>query len=72
MLVALPVTVFGVILFIKASYLEPMLFIREAPFVPIAFFILVIFGFVGLAYWLGAKRLLDSSLAEALRDDTVL
>ena len=71
-LVALPVTVFGVILFIKASYLEPMLFIREAPFVPIAFFILVIFGFVGLAYWLGAKRLLDSSLAEALRDDTVL
>ncbi len=30
--------------------------------------------FIGdtLAYWLGAKRLLDSSLAEALRDDTVL
>ncbi len=71
-LVALPVTAFGVLLFIKASYLEPMIFIREAPFVPIAFFILVIFGFVGLAYWLGAKRLLDSSLAEALRDDTVL
>lgn len=71
-LVALPVTAFGVILFIKASYLEPMLFIKEAPFVPIAFFILAIFGFVALAYRLGAKRLLDSSLTEALRDDTVL
>lgn len=71
-LVALPVTAFGVLLFIKASYLEPMLFIREAPFVPIAFFILAIFGFVALAYRLGAKRLLDSSLTDALRDDTVL
>ncbi len=71
-LVALPVTAFGVILFIKASYLEPMLFIREAPFVPIAFFILAIFGFVALAYRLGAKRLLDSSLTDALRDDTML
>lgn len=71
-LVALPVTAFGVILFIKASYLEPMLFIKEAPFVPIAFFILAIFGFVALAYRLGAKRLLDSSLTDALRDDTVL
>ncbi|MDE6883933.1 MAG: ABC transporter permease [Lachnospiraceae bacterium] len=71
-LVALPVTAFGVILFIRASYLEPMLFIKEAPFVPIAFFILAIFGFVALAYRLGAKRLLDSSLTEALRDDTML
>ena len=71
-LVALPVTAFGVILFIKVSYLEPMLFIKEAPFVPIAFFILAIFGFVALAYRLGAKRLLDSSLTDALRDDTML
>ena len=71
-LVALPVTVAGVVLFIRASYLEPILFIREAPFVPILSFILAIFGFVALAYWLGAKRVLNSSLADALRDDTVL
>ena len=61
-----------VILFIKASYLEPMLFVREAPFVPILLFILAIFCFVALAYWLGARRVLGSSLADALRDDTVL
>ena len=72
LLVALPVTVAGVVLFIRASYLEPILFIREAPFVPILGFILAIFGFVALAYWLGAKRVLNSSLADALRDDTVL
>ncbi len=71
-LVALPVTMAGVILFIKASYLEPMLFVREAPFVPILLFILAIFCFVALAYWLGARRVLGSSLADALRDDTVL
>ena len=39
---------------------------------PILSFILAIFGFVALAYWLGAKRVLNSSLADALRDDTVL
>ena len=72
LLVALPVTVAGVVLFIRASYLEPILFIREAPFVPILSFILAIFGFVALAYLLGAKRVLNSSLADALRDDTVL
>lgn len=71
-LVALPVTVAGVVLFIRASYLEPILFIREMPFVPILVFILAIFGFVALAYWIGAKRVLESSLADALRDDTVL
>ena len=71
-LVALPVTMAGVILFIKASYLEPMLFVREVPFVPILLFILAIFCFVALAYWLGARQVLGSSLADALRDDTVL
>lgn len=71
-LVALPVTAAAVVLFIRASYLEPMLFIREAPIVPILLFILAIFGFVALAYWLGAKRVLGNSLTDALRDDTVL
>ena len=71
-LIALPVTVAAVVLFIRASYLEPMLFLREAPLVPILVFILAIFGFVALAYYLGAKKVLGSSLTDALRDDTVL
>lgn len=71
-IIALPVTAAAIVLFIKMSYLEPMLFIREIPFVPMLVFILVIFGFVGLAYYLGARKVLGSSLAEALRDDTVM
>ncbi len=71
-LIALPVNVVAVVLFIKASYLEPMLFVRETPFLPILVFILAIFGFVALAYYLGAKKVLGSSLTDALRDDTVL
>lgn len=71
-LITLPITVAAVILFIRISYLEPMLFIREAPFIPILVFILAIFGFVGLAYYLGAKKVLGSDLVDALRDDTVI
>ncbi len=71
-LIALPVNVVAVVLFIKASSLGPMLFVRETPFLPILVFILAIFGFVALAYYLGAKKVLGSSLTDALRDDTVL
>ena len=71
-LITLPITVAAVILFIKASYLEPMTVIREIPFVPILVFILAIFGFVGWAYYLGAKKVLGSDLIDSLRDDTVM
>lgn len=71
LLAALPVTAAAAALFIRISYLEPMEFVREAPFVPILAFILAIFGFVALAYYLGARKVLGSSLADALRDDTV-
>lgn len=71
-LVTLPITVATVAFFIKMSYLEPMLFIREAPFIPIVVFILAVFGFVGLAYYLGARKVLRSDLIDALRDDTVI
>ena len=71
-LITLPITVAAVILFIKASYLEPMTVIREAPFIPILAFIMAIFAFVGLAYYLGARKVLRSGLIDALRDDTVM
>ncbi len=71
-LTALSVTVAAVILFLKISYLDPMTFIREAPLVPIFAFLLLIFGSVALAYYLGARKLMGSSLADALRDDTVM
>lgn len=71
-LIALPVTAAASALFIRASYLDPMLFLREAPLAPIAAFVLAVFGFVALAYYLGARKVMGSSLADALRDDTVL
>ena len=71
-LTALSVTVAAVILFLKISYLDPMTFIREAPLMPIFAFLLLFFGSVALAYYLGARKLMGSSLADALRDDTVM
>ena len=69
-MITLPITVAAVVLFIKAGYLEPMIMIREIPFIPILTFILAIFGFVGLAYYLGARKVLGSNLIDSLRDDT--
>ena len=71
-LITLPITMAAVILFIKASYLDPMTVIREVPFIPILAFIIVIFAFVGLAYYLGARKVMRSDLIDALRDDTVM
>ena len=66
LLITLPVTVLTVALFLKIS------FIRKAPLLPILTFVLAIFGFVALAYHIGAKKVLESSLIDSLRDDTVL
>lgn len=71
-LVTLPVTLAAVIFFLKISYLEPELFWREAPIAPIVLFILAIFGFVAFAYYLGAKKVMESSLIDSLRDDTLI
>ena len=71
-LITLPITVAAVIMFIKASYLNPMIVIQEMPFIPILAFILLIFGFVGLAYYLGWRNVRKISLTEVLRDDTMM
>lgn len=70
-LITLPCTVIAVGFMIKASFLEPMIFIREAPILPIFTFLLAIFGFVALAYYLGGKKILQNNLADVLRDDTL-
>ena len=71
-LITLPVTVAALGFMLKASYLEPIIFIREAPFGPVLGFILAIFGFVGTAYFLGWNTLKRISLTDALRDDTLM
>lgn len=69
-LVTLALTIVAVAFMIKASYLDPMEFIKVAPVVPVLVFVLVVFAFVALAYYLGGKKILKVSLADALRDDT--
>lgn len=56
---------------VKASYLNPMEVLAEAPVVPILIFSLIIFAFVALAYYLGGKRLMQCDLSETLRNDTM-
>ena len=71
LLVTLPVTAILVQLMINASYLDPMVFWAEAPVLPISLFALSIVTFVALAFYIGGRRLLNSNLGEALREDMV-
>ena len=68
-LITLPVTAVFVWLMIRASYLNPMEFWSAAPIVPVALFIAVLFGFVGLAYYLGGRQILKCDLVEVLQSD---
>lgn len=72
LLITLPITVLSVGFMITASYLNPMEFLVKIPIVPITIFILAIFGFVALAYYIGGKRMMNCSLADALRNDSVM
>lgn len=71
-LITFTLTIVAVAFMIKASYLDPAEFIRVAPVVPILAFILAVLAFVAFAYYLGGRKVLKVSLAEALRDDTVM
>lgn len=72
LLMTLVITILSVGLMIKASYLDPMEFLVKAPVIPILSFALAISGGVALAYYVGGKRIMKISLAEALRDDTMM
>ncbi len=69
--VTAPLTAAAVWLMLRASYLEPQVFLRNAPVVPILLFILGIFASVALAYYLGGRQLLRCELAQMLEDDTM-
>lgn len=71
LLITLPLTAAVTGFMITASYLDPMEFLAQAPVVPVLVFFLAIFGFVALAYYIGGKRILKCSLADALRDDSI-
>lgn len=72
LLITLPLTIVFVGFMITSSYLDPMEFLVEAPVLEIILFIVAIFVFVGLAYYIGGKKILKSDMAETLRNDTLV
>lgn len=72
LLITLPITAASVGFMIKASFLNPMEFIVRMPVVPVLLFILLIFLFVGYAYYRGGKKILKSNLSEALKSDMMV
>lgn len=72
LLITLPLTIVFVGFMIASSYLDPMEFLVQAPILEIILFIVAIFVFVGLAYYIGGKKILKSDMAETLRNDTLV
>lgn len=71
LIITLPLTAAFIVFAVRASYLNLSEFLPVAPVAPIAVFSLAILGFVALAYYIGGKKILRCSMAEALRDDTL-
>lgn len=71
-LVTLPLTLIMISYMLKLSYLKPMIFIREAPILPILTFLFAMIGFITLAYYLSWRKITKISLMDALHDDTMI
>ena len=71
-LITLPIAILLTGWFLKTNYLDIGLFLQNVPVMPVLAFILAIFFSVGLAYYLGGRKLLRYSLSEMLRDETML
>ncbi|MDE6980182.1 MAG: ABC transporter permease [Lachnospiraceae bacterium] len=70
--VSLPFVIITVGFLLQNSYLEVGVFLAEAPFRPVILFMLAILGSVALAYYLAWRNVRKISLAEVLRDDTMM
>lgn len=69
--ITLPITALMTCLMIRASYLDPMIFIRRMPVIPILLFVAALFGFVALAYYLGGRQMMKADLVSVLREDVM-
>lgn len=71
-LLTLPLVVVAAGYMLKLSYVEIGEFMAELPLIPIILFMLAILSFVALAYYLAWRNVRKISLAEVLRDDTMM
>lgn len=70
-LITLPIIIVLMGMMIKASYLNPMVFIRRAPVSQMLLFMAAIYVSVAAAYYLGGKKVLGCNISETLREDFV-
>lgn len=71
-LLTLPLVVVAAGYMLKLSYVGIGEFMAEMPLIPIILFTLTILSFVALAYYLAWRNVRKISLAEVLRDDTMM
>ncbi|MDE6566470.1 MAG: ABC transporter permease, partial [Lachnospiraceae bacterium] len=71
-LISLPLVIIAVGYLLQTSYLAVGEFMAEAPLIPIILFLLAILGSIALAYYLAWRNVRRISLAEVLRDDTMI
>lgn len=71
-LISLPLVMIAVGCMLQTSYMEVKTFMAEAPLTPIILFLLAIWVSVALAYYLAWRNVCKISLAEVLRDDTMM
>lgn len=71
-LITLPLAAIAVCAMLKMSYLDAGEFLAEAPLLPIFLFLLAIVACVALSYLLAWRNVRRISLAEVLRDDTMM
>ena len=69
---SLLLAVFAVGYMLRISYVDVGEFMAEAPVVPVGIFMAAVFGSVALAYYLAWRNVRKISLAEVLRDDTLM
>ena len=71
-LIGLPLIIIAVGFLLQTSYMEVGIFMAEAPYIPILLFMLAILASVALAYYLAWRGVRKISLAEVIRDDTMM
>ncbi|MFR3792046.1 MAG: FtsX-like permease family protein [Blautia massiliensis (ex Durand et al. 2017)] len=71
LIITLPLTALVGTFMLQASYLDPAVFLAQAPILPVVLFALLIVGTVALAYFLGARKVLTDDLAEVLKDESL-
>lgn len=71
-LISFPLAIIAVGYMLKLSYVGVGEFLAEAPFTPIVIFMIAILGSIALAYSLAWRNIRTISLAEVLRDDTMM